>query len=314
MRPEVILPPAADYALRIRHTIRSGWEQWYLLTGDAHWDAPECYLGLLHRHLREAKERTALIIDNGDWFDAISSRDDKRGSKGTLREEHSGVNYLDRLVSAALDEFSPYLNQFVYMGTGNHETSILIRKETDITQRFIDAANALRKGMPPIHRAGFTGWIRLMFEQANKSGRFSHSMKIEHGAGGNAPVTKGTIQTNRRQVRTEGATFFVTGHIHEQWQFPRIVERLNESSSKVEQRRIEHVQVSSYKRDFRTDGAATWATMNGFDPKPIGGMWLRLHSPNGHDVEWEVKPTWVDYATLDKYLPRTKVEPVAAIA
>jgi hypothetical protein len=50
-----------DYALRIRHAdIKPGWEQWYLLTSDAHWDAPECYLKLLHKHLMEAKERDAL--------------------------------------------------------------------------------------------------------------------------------------------------------------------------------------------------------------------------------------------------------------
>lgn len=206
--PEVILPPAPDYALKIRHTYSSGWEQWYLLTGDCHWDSPECYLKLLHKHLREAKDRNALWIDNGDFFEAISSRDDQRGSKGTLREEHCGVNYLDRLVDSGVEEFRPYLDMLTYMGTGNHDQAITIRRETDILQRFVEKANVLRGAhTPAIHRAQYTGWIRLMFGHPNKTGRFSLNMKLEHGTGGNSPVTKGVIQAQRRAARTKARHF-----------------------------------------------------------------------------------------------------------
>lgn len=305
---EVIPAPGPDYALKIRHTISSGWEQWYFLTNDNHWDSPECYLKLLRRHAKEAKEKDALWIDGGDFRDVISSRDDPRGSKGTVRPEHVGVNYLDRIVAGETEEFRPYADQFVYLGTGNHEQAVTIRKETDLTNRLIENLNRLRsKGLSPIHRAGYTGWIRFMFEQASKCGRFSMSMKVEHGTGGNSPVTKGVIQTARRQARTEGCTFFMSGHIHEQWEMPIIVERLNESTSRVEQRKVQHIQVASYKQDFRTDGVGTWAMMKMGTPKAIGGTWLRFYCPNGKDVEWEIRPAWVDYANLADYLPKTTV-------
>lgn len=301
-RPEVILPPAPDYALRIRHTYTSGWEQWYLLTGDCHWDSPECYLRLLRKHLQQARDRNALWIDNGDFFEAISARDDSRGSKGTLEEKHSKVNYLDRLVDDGVEEFRPYLDMLAYMGTGNHDQAITIKRETDILQRFIDKANCLRPQSNPIHRAQYTGWIRFMFGQPSKSSRFSWNMKLEHGTGGNSPVTKGTIQAQRRAARTEGATFFVSSHIHEQWALSGVVETMNSSTGRIEQRKVKHIQLGSYRRDFRTDGSGTWIMQKSGSPKPIGGAWLHLYSPNGNDVEWEVADTWVDYPRLTDYL------------
>jgi hypothetical protein len=57
------------------------------------------------------------------------------------------------------------------MGTGNHEQAVTIRKETDITQRFVDKANSLRGDLRPIHRAGYTGWIRLCLRLTEASAR-----------------------------------------------------------------------------------------------------------------------------------------------
>lgn len=306
MRPIIELPPGLDYALKIRHAVSAGWEQWYLLIGDCHWDSPECYLRLLHKHLKEAKERDALIIDIGDFFDAISGREDPRGSKGTFRPEHQKLNYLDALISSAVREFSQYAGNIVYMGTGNHEQAITVKRETDITRRFVEELNRNRKGTP-IHRAGYTGWIRLMFANENGSCRSSYYMKIEHGIGGNSPVTKGVIQTNRRAARTEGATFIVSGHIHERWSMENVIETLNSSTGRIEQRPLEHIQVGSYKRDFRTDGSGTWHMMKSGATKPVGGCWLHLWTANGHDVQYDVTKAWVPYADLVDYLPHTSV-------
>lgn len=280
--PEIIPPPALDYALRIKHRYSAGWEQWYLLTGDEHWDAPECYIGLLHKHLREAKQRGALWISNGDFFEAISARDDPRGSKGTLRQEHVGVNYLDRLVDDGVSEFAPYADMLAYLGTGNHDQAVTIKRETDIGARFAAELGSKRTaGLPPIHRAGYTGWIRFEFEHKSGGHRCSHDCKLEHGTGGNSPVSKGTIQANRRSARIDGATFFVSSHIHEQWALTGVMERLNAVTGRVEEHKVKHVQLGSYKRDFRTDGTGTWWMMRSGGTKPIGGSWLRFYSQIG---------------------------------
>lgn len=305
MHPEIEIPPSPDYALKVRHKVTSGWEQWYLLIGDCHWDSPECYLRLLHQHLREAKERNALIIDNGDMFDAISGRDDPRSSKGTIQEEHSKVNYLDVLVNSAVEEFRPYADHYLYCGTGNHEMGLLIRKETDLTARWLEKMNALRSpGLVPIHRAGYTGWIKFLFSLGTE--RFSWNAKIEHGTGGNSPVTKGTIQTARRAARLDGARFVISGHVHEKWQLPTIAESLNDAGRVIETP-IQHIQLGSYKRDFRTDGVGTWHMQKSGATKPIGGQWLRFYSPHGNDVRHEVTEAWVDYPSLGAYLRKSRV-------
>jgi UDP-2,3-diacylglucosamine pyrophosphatase LpxH len=304
--PEITLPPGPDYALKVRFKVTSGWEQWLLLVGDCHWDSPECYIKLLHKHLSEAKDRNALIIDNGDLFEVISGRDDPRGSKGTIREEHNKVNYLDALVAAGVDEFRPYADNYLYCGTGNHEQSVLVRKETDLTARWIEKMNALRSpGMVPIHRAGYSGWIRFLFSIGTE--RRSWAMKLEHGTGGNSPVSKGVQMAPRRAARIEGATFVVTGHIHERWQVETVVETLNSSTGRVEQRPYEHIQIGSYKRDFRTDGVPTWWMMKSGQTKPIGGKWLRFYSPNGSDIRYEITSAWVDYPKLTDELRKSRV-------
>jgi UDP-2,3-diacylglucosamine pyrophosphatase LpxH len=306
--PIIEIPPAPDYALKIRHKYFAGWEQTYLLTADEHLDSPECYINLWHNHMREAKEKNALVVNAGDMFDVISGRHDKRGSKGTIREEHSKVNYIDRVVDWGADELKPYADQLVYVGTGNHEMSVLVNTETDVTARVLEKVNSYRsKDLPPIYRAGFTGWIRFMFENPKDGGRFSWNMKIEHGTGGNSPVSKGVLEAHRRSARVEGATFLVSGHIHERWHMEHVVETLNSSTGRIEQRPYEHIQLGSYKRDFRTDGVGTWFMMKMGSTKPIGGKWLRFWCDNGKDVKYVITNTWVPYSDLTKYLRKSKI-------
>ena len=307
-RPDAIRPPFPDYALQIKHAWKSGSEQTYLLTGDEHWDSPECYLKLLLQHLDECRERNGLWISNGDLWDAISSRDDRRGSKGTLREEHCKTNYLDQLVDDAIDTFRPYLGMLIYIGTGNHEQKITIQKETDLTARFCEKANAIRKetGIGPIHRAGYAGAIRFQFNLYTS--RLSHSAWFQHG-NSSGQVTKGVIGTGRRAAAVHGMSLYVTSHIHEQWCLNNSIVRLNDSTGRIEQHKAVHVQLGSYKSDFRPDGAATWYTMmtGGSSPKPIGGSWLRFYAPTGRRVDFQVTDTGVDYPNLPDYLARPHV-------
>ncbi len=312
-RPKAVLPKAENFALKLQHEFKSGGEQTYLLISDCHWDAPECYLGLLHKHLKEARERNALIIDAGDFWEAISGRDDPRGSKGTVREEHCHVNYLDRLVDDAIEEFQPDLDLFAYMGTGNHEQAILVRKETDLTARFIEKANTIRKqrGIGPIHRAGYMGAIRFLFNCYGS--RLSHNMLVDHGTGGNSPITKGTIAAQRRQATFHGFSLVLSGHIHQKFSLPEVVVRLNESTGRIEEHPMEHIQVGSYKRDFRTDGTATWHMMKSGKPKPIGGYWLTFRpAPGGKGIFWQTEKCHIDYPNITDYLAKPRVSRKAA--
>jgi hypothetical protein len=102
----------------------------------------------------------------------------------------------------------------------------------------------------------------------------------------------------------------VSGHIHEKWNMPLVVERLNETTGRVELREVEHIQLGSYKQDFRVDGTATWAMMKMGSPKPIGGYWIRFFLKDAHSkrIQWEVQKAQVDYPNLQSYLRKTHVQ------
>ena len=186
--------------------IKAGWEQWVLLRSDVHHDNPKCDQKLEKKHLDQAKECNALIIDNGDLFCAMQGKYDKRSSKDAMRPEHSQGNYLDALVSTAADFYRPYAKQFVVLGKGNHETAIRSRHETDLTDRL---AAELRREGSEVLAGGYGGWVKFNFQWGKCDSRVLYHY---HGTGGGGPVTRGTIQTNRIAVFTPDADIVLTGH------------------------------------------------------------------------------------------------------
>ena len=67
--------------------MKAGDDVWVLLRSDAHHDSPYCDRKLEKYHLEIAKERNALILDNGDTFDAMQGKFDPRRSYGDIRPE-----------------------------------------------------------------------------------------------------------------------------------------------------------------------------------------------------------------------------------
>jgi hypothetical protein len=98
-------------------------EQWFLLQSDVHWDNPHCDRDLLVKHWKQAKERHAPILDNGDFFCAMQGKWDKRANKSDLRPEHQCGDYLDALVRTAADALRPTRDLLTLRGSGNHESA-----------------------------------------------------------------------------------------------------------------------------------------------------------------------------------------------
>jgi hypothetical protein len=295
--PQIISPPSPEYALRIKDTFSSGWERWYWLQGDAHEDAPDYLENLHQKHLKDVVARQALIIDVGDMFDVVNGRDDKRRSKSGTKPKLNKDNYLDEVVEDTAERHKPHADLFVYLGRGNHDLKVLKMCETDILRRVADKLNGWRNPkLPPIHVGGYGGWIRFEFETGKGSNCQSFSCKLFHGSGGGGKVTKGVIQTNRRNAECD-ADIFVTGHIHEKWELNTLKEGLT-AAGRVKVRESTHIQLGSYKLVFTPDGAGTWHTQREGGPKPIGGMFLRFYSPDGHKVFWETRKPHIDYDQL----------------
>jgi hypothetical protein len=259
----------------------SGREFWVLLRSDAHHDNPHCDQALEKKHLEQAKERGAAIIDNGDLFCVMQGKFDKRSDKSAIRPEHQKGDYLDRLVNTAAEFYQPYADNIVVLSHGNHETAIKNRHETDLTERLVQLINSGAK--TNIQAGGYGGYVRFLFSRNNQ--RMSRVLKRYHGTGGGGPVTRGVIQTNRMAVMFPDADIILTGHTHDEWVLPIQRERINDAGRIYLSPQI-HARVPGYK-DAWGDGMNGWEVEKMLGPKPIGSKWLKF-TVRSDDVEMEI--------------------------
>lgn len=258
------------------HTVRfegigAGWEQYVLLTGDRHHDNTHARHDLEREHLELAKARNAPIIDVGDAFCAMQGKYDPRSDQSQLRPEDRGNNYLDLIVQHAAEFYGPYASLFTVWGHGNHETSIISRHNTDLTDRLVYALNTGHGGH--CFTGGYGGWVRFQFVMW-KTQQQVINLKYHHGAGGGGPVTRGVIDTNRQAVYLPDADIVVNGHSHDQYIVPIARERLT-GQAVVARDVINFVRTGTYKDEYG-DGSGGYHIEKGRAPKPLGAAWLRF--------------------------------------
>lgn len=260
--------------------ISAGWEQWVLFTSDNHYDSIQCNRTLLQNDLEEAKARRAWIFCIGDFFDAMQGRFDPRRSMEELRPEYRRSDYYDFVVKDASDFLAPYAENIVMMGKGNHETSVLKNANTDLLSRLTYDIN-LKHGTS-ILTGGYGGWIRMMFNMSNGENtgpRTSVLTKFFHGSGGEAPVTRGAIQTNRQAVYLPDPQIVVNGHSHNAYYIPIERERISNKGMQYYDTQ-HHLRIPGYKQGY-ADGTAGWEVERGGVPKPLGSWFVRLTCQDG---------------------------------
>lgn len=258
-------------------------EQWVLLQSDVHWDNPACNHELLLKHWQQAKEREAPILDNGDFFCAMQGKWDKRANKDDLRPEHRTGSYLDSLVTTAAAFCKPYRDHLTLRGQGNHETGVLKRHETNLTERLVQM---LKGQKSPAALGGYSGYFVFQVT-AHQTRRFPIKMYYHHGYGGGGPVTRGVIQTNRQAVYLADSDLVWTGHTHDAWQMPIARVRLNQDATRIEHTRQVHFRTPGYKEEYK-DGWGGWHVERGGPPKPVGAVWLRIFLQDKDTLDYEL--------------------------
>jgi hypothetical protein len=270
---------------RINLTVdRVGDEQRVLLMSDVHWDNPHCDRDLLARHLDEAVKADAPVLDAGDWFCAMQGRFDNRSNKADLLPEHQRGDYLDALVRTSAEWLKPYQHLLTVRGFGNHETSILKRHETHLTERLVERLKA--HGAKHVVMGGYSGFVVFNVTHAGTR-RAAFKLHYHHGSGGGGPVTRGVIQTNRQAVYLADADLVWNGHTHDAWQMPIARVRLNPSCTEVEHVRQMHIRTAGYKNEY-ADGYGGWHIERWGPPKPLGAAWLVFRHQRGGGVDYDV--------------------------
>jgi hypothetical protein len=220
--------------------------------------------------LKQAKERDAGVLVFGDALCLMQGRADRRSSKSDIREEHNNAMYIDSVIDTFCEWIEPYRANMTLLTYGNHETSILKHLETDVLQR-ISAITKIPLGK-------YDGWVRFVPTIIGEDGKdivkpSATNLYYHHGSGGGGIVTKGVIQTNRRNAYIDNADILVSGHIHEAW----IMETPKESISShgtIQRKNVMHVQTGTYKEEFTGSG---WHVERGAPPKPLGSWWMRIY-------------------------------------
>ncbi len=241
-----------------------------LQISDIHYDSPKCDRVLLKKHLKEAEEKGALVVMNGDVFDYMGCLRDPRSNYSDIRSEYVVTNYIDSVLKDAIKFFSQYKVTY-FIGRGNHETNIFNRQHTDVTERL---AEGLRANGINAYTGGYSGWIVYQLQLEKNGGRNSVKQFYHHGYGGSSSRSKGSLKIDINMKNHPDADLITTGHDHNKSFFPITIKRLTQQYRVIEEK-VYNIATGSYKK--LGDGYAGWATEKGFNNPSLGGWWVDIN-------------------------------------
>lgn len=258
-------------------TVRGGstaWEQWIYMRSDAHTDNPKCDHAMELRHLQEAKEKNAIILDFGDALDLMQGVADRRQCKAQLRSSQLAAAYFDRVVEEAAERYAPFASHWAVLGQGNHESAWLKHHECDPTAHLVRGIKMLNKDSI-MGAGGWGGWVKV--QVAINNNHLTWTLRYAHGGSAGGAMTFGTLDTRRMYSWIEGADMIATGHTHDSNIVGISREYLdtNKGLYQIRKRHCDFVRVGTFKDDWGT-GAGGWAVEKNGGPKPIRAKWVRL--------------------------------------
>jgi len=258
--------------------VRLGWEQWLMLMSDRHFDSVRCDRAMMKRQLDLAKKRNALVLDFGDFFDAMNGRYDPRRSYVDMRPEYlRATSYLQAIVDDASQFLRPYAAHLLLMGRGNHDQSVRKNSDYDLISALVTQLNhnlERDKKKQVVQVGGYGGWVKFNFT-LQKTQQESIKLYYHHGAGGGGPVTRGVIQSNRQAVYLPDADIIVNGHTHDNWYLPIRRARLSQAGVPYLDYQ-HHIRIPPASEDYG-DGDEGWHVERWGAPKPKGCVWVRFY-------------------------------------
>lgn len=218
----------------------------YCLASDLHIDDAGFDQDLFQRDMDRALSMGARIWLNGDVMGLILPGDLKRYVRG------SDPGDLDDKIGAAVERAEkvllPYVDHIDMIGTGNHETAVLKHHSVDATKMLIGFLNrARRPDLPKIRHGGYTGFIRISFDNPARKRTYAYDVFYNHGQGGSSDVTSGTIDLNRRQ--NVSADLIWMGHKHKKLSMMLPSEIGISNDGRLYEREVRGVMTGTYLRN-----------------------------------------------------------------
>lgn len=248
-----------------------------LLCSDFHLGSGNSDHGAIIEDLQKAKDIGARILINGDVFDCIGPKD-KRFDLNVLHPSVSREKDLAKaIVEMAKDLLWPFRKNIDLIGIGNHEETWIAYGYNDPVRRLIEELMSEKDCR--IKHASVMGYIKTRFNIQGYRRRPDHKLMYLHGTGGDSPVTKGTIDMNRkgRNWTFDCMTF---GHKHN---LVCVADQIADVSpaGKYAERKQLCLQTGSYYRNYgsvQDDRVLDYSYASRFahPPKPMGGVHLCL--------------------------------------
>lgn len=235
------------------------------ITSDVHFDSPFCYRKQFFNDLRVALDNDALILIIGDFFDAMQGRFDPRRDMSKLRPEYRRDDYYDFIVDDAANKLDPYKSNIFMLADGNHELAVLRNANTDLLTRLVDKLSTPKH---KVIRGGYGGVVVV------KDQDVVIPAKYFHGSGGEAPVTRGAIQTNRQAVFLPDFQIVLNGHSHHMYWIPIVRERVSNGGTHYFDIQ-HHIRTPGYMMQY-ADGSGGWEVTRGGVPKPMGSALIKI--------------------------------------
>lgn len=271
------------HVIKVDDASTKDWEKWILLRSDAHHDSKHCRRDIELRHLQEAVDRNAIVLDLGDCLDLMQGRGDNRASKSSLRSGLLASNYFDRVIREAAEFYTQKHNgvhlsrQFALIGQGNHESAWLKFHETCPTDNLV---RAIRTCDPdsPVGAGAYGGYVHLQFS-FNGNTKRAFTIRYMHGASSGGIMSMGALDAKRAASWIVDANLIAIGHTHDSMVVPLPRERFRVHNGKyrIENEDVGFVRVGTYKDEFYQTEGMGWAVERGGGPKPLRAKWLRLY-------------------------------------
>lgn len=237
----------------------------FMVTSDVHFDSAFSNREQFYKDLEFAKLTGSLLIVVGDFFDAMNGRFDPRRDMSRLRPEYRREDYYDYIVEDAVRLLKPFRRSILMITPGNHETAVLKNANTDLIKRLTEG---LSVPTHTVYSGGYGGIINV-----NTNGGYV-PIKYFHGSGGEAPVTRGAIQTNRQAVFLADFQIILNGHSHHMYYIPIARERVALDGTHYFDLQ-HHVRTPGYVMAY-ADGSSGWEVTRGGVPKPVGSVFIEI--------------------------------------
>lgn len=225
--------------------------------GDIHVGSVHCAENEIQSELKEANKPNTYIVGMGDYYDAIL-KDDKRFDIGGLASWVKPGNIIRSQTDKLKEWFEPCKDHIICLLTGNHEETLHMSKQDDITRNLCTDLG--------VRYGGYSCYILLKFI---RGGTEQHNYLIHawHGAG--AAQTDGA-RLNRltRLVNDIQADIYLMGHLHAMTQ--HTPDRLVYRNGKIKSLKLAATITGSWLKAYTQNETPSYAEKKGYKPSRIG--------------------------------------------